>query len=563
MIIETLSEWFVALGLDQFKDRLKEQGNEHKLQKSLEDFFAQYRSQFENISRNAEFDLEGVYEFFQKHLDTDLKQVLYGTTSEERERAKHSIYLKVISVSNAVTPESQSQVKSLAESVLQILYDFYLKSVDTGLLLAVNTITSELSPKIDSLAKTVGQTQSTVEQLIISGLTESDIQKAQNGDNSHIALKAGIMQQAISSLHPVKGYRNQIIDGKIISVPASPEAQKNPPKMKITGKTMLGDEPVSDITDETLDYAYRHQLSFKISVKDAKKYLGGILDPNQEEAKSLVGTTIIAKPQSFPPAFPVSLYCDDDCMFDYIMIRTQEILDDGSFIITNTEQTKAPYDFVMILNFSKNHAGVTVKPRECATTKELLLLHKFFLKARMGCTIRLKNLTEQTVFLELREPALNNDDCNKRRFFIETLENLIVMETYYKTQLPLPEPVELADCRWIIFIGRLIKGEKISVPWEQFKFQLCVNESNKKNIQKGIQDLTYIGSVSIKMWETQYSLPVAVTYKKARMKDEDRMIDIISRMEVGETISITYISDDGKGEAVYQFFEYDNQPNMK
>lgn len=563
MIFETLSEWFVALGLDQFKDRLKEQGDEYKLQKRLEDFFAQYRSQFERICQDAEFNLESVFDHFRNHLDSDFKHFLFGTTFEERERAQRSIYSKVISVSNAVTPESQSQVKSLAESVLQILYDFYLKSIGTDLLLAVNTISSELSPKIDSLAKTVGQTQSTVEQLIISGLTESDIQKAQNGNNDSIALKVGTMQQTIRSLHPVQGYQNQIMNGRIISVPVTPEAQKNPPKMKITGKTMLGDEPVSDITDETLDYAYRHQLSFKISVKDAKKYLGGILDPNQEEAKSLVGTTIIAKPQSFPPAFPVSLYCDDDCMFDYIMIRTQEILDDGSFIITNTEQTRSSFGFIMTLNIQKNHADVTVKPRECATTKELLLLHKFFLKARMGCTIRLKNLTEQTVFLEFREPASNNDDCEIRRFFIETLENLIIMETYYNTQLSLPEPVEFAYCRWIIFIGRLIKGEKISVPWKQFKFQLCVNESNKKNIQKGIQDLTYIGSVSIKMWETQYSLPVAVTYKKARMKDENRMIDIISRMEVGETISITYISDDGKGEAVYQFFEYDNQPNMK
>lgn len=460
MIFEALSEWFVALGLDQFKDRLKEQGNEHKLQKSLEDFFAQYRSQFENISRNAEFDLEGVYEFFQKHLDTELKQVLYGMTSEERERAKHSIYLKVISIANAVTPEAQLQVRSLVESVLQILYYFYLKSVDTGLLLAVNTITSELSPKIDSLAKTVGQTQSTVEQLIISGLTESDIQKAQNGNNDSIALKVGTMQQTIRSLHPVQGYQNQIMNGRIISVPVTPEAQKNPPKMKITGKTMLGDEPVSDITDETLDYAYRHQLSFKISVKDAKKNLGGILDPNQEEAKSLVGTTIIAKPQSFPPAFPVSLYCDDECIFDYLLLRTQEILDDDTYIIANIEQTNSCFSFVMNISFKNELADITVKPKDSAQTKDLLVLQRFYLQARSGNKVRLKLLNEQKNFIEFREVLSNDEEIAKRQLFIKILENIMILEEYYKVRINPPDPFELRDGQNIIFIGRLIKGEK-------------------------------------------------------------------------------------------------------
>ena len=94
------------------------------------------------------------------------------------------------------------------------------------------------------------------------------------------------------------------------------------------------DENLSDIKGDYICvsnvHAYRHQLKLVMSIDEAVKLLGNRPDPIQTEAKQYIGKEIIAIPPEFPEAFPCSIKVGEKTYFDYILLRTEEILDDGT-----------------------------------------------------------------------------------------------------------------------------------------------------------------------------------------------------------------------------------------
>ena len=75
--------------------------------------------------------------------------------------------------------------------------------------------------------------------------------------------------------------------------------------------------------------------------------LGDTQDPAQAEAEKLKGKTLYIDPTPFPEAFAVSLICEKEVIFDYIKIRTKEILEDDTYIVTNEEHKQAKYSFML------------------------------------------------------------------------------------------------------------------------------------------------------------------------------------------------------------------------
>lgn len=316
----------------------------------------------------------------------------------------------------------------------------------------------------------------------------------------------------------------------------------------------LGDTPINEVNDATIDYAYRHQLNLTFTIDEAEKYLGEIKDPNQYEAKAAVGGKLIAVPKPFPPATPVSIYCNDEMIVDYLLLRVQEIMDDGTIVISNKEQKNAVNSITLKINTESKRTDMYLQPINTISSRDLLTTQKLLYQAEMGNKIKFKLLEKQSIFMELQNPPKSEKTLNLRRLRIETLENLILMEEYFKTNLSLPEQITDEDCRWIIYCGKLIKGEKIVVPWTSIEMPFTIVENTKQTLKKGYANYTYIGSATIKLWAKDYSLPIAITLIKAKLKDEDRILKIIEHMEVDETISVTFISDHEKGGAIHQLY---------
>lgn len=113
---------------------------------------------------------------------------------------------------------------------------------------------------------------------------------------------------------------------------------------------MPGSHYFNDASINPIDYAYRHQLKLVMSIDEAVKLLGNKPDPIQTEAEQYVGKEIIAIPPEFPEAFPCSIKVGEKTYFDYILLRTEEILDDGTYVIGNREQTNSTIYFEIKVN---------------------------------------------------------------------------------------------------------------------------------------------------------------------------------------------------------------------
>lgn len=174
----------------------------------------------------------------------------------------------------------------------------------------------------------------------------------------------------ISLEHPYSpdfGY--DYVNGALRSTPLTPEARRlYPPSVVLTGAVKIGDQYLNNPNINPINYAYRHQLTIMMEVSKAKKLLGEREDPIQSEVAGLVGSTLVATPPEFPPAFPCSIKVDDQTFFEYVLLRTQEIRDDGVYVIGNKEQGGPFYfeirinpdnpskpDFKLNMNHANNH----------------------------------------------------------------------------------------------------------------------------------------------------------------------------------------------------------------
>ena len=174
---------------------------------------------------------------------------------------------------------------------------------------------------------------------------------AKSGDAVNLEKIATDFTKGISTQHklfPDYGFDFRLHNGqqRLTSIPLASGAEKKyPPKFKCVGTVRVGDKYVEEITPELIDYANRHQLPLKLNITQAQKLLGTELDPIQYEAEELVGKVLTVPPKPFHKAFPCSISINDVVEFDYILFRTQEILDDGTTVVSNSKQTDCPFFF--------------------------------------------------------------------------------------------------------------------------------------------------------------------------------------------------------------------------
>lgn len=125
MLIDTFSEWFVSLGFEKFKDKLKNRSDEKQLKQRLHEYLTRYKQQFESIDRESEFDLQGVLDCFNKRVNSEITAFLFGKTFDERTAAREAIISKAEYSSNARNCEAKAQVTIFVTNVLDIYRSFY------------------------------------------------------------------------------------------------------------------------------------------------------------------------------------------------------------------------------------------------------------------------------------------------------------------------------------------------------------------------------------------------------------------------------------------------------
>lgn len=511
-----------------------------------------------------EIDFQGFVEYIsQKHVD-ELTLCVIGN-KKERQPARSAIISGAVYYSKAETPQAKKRVQKLTSSILEIIKDFYKdklgKDLRTRLMIAEITdavgdiIQESEEENIQSITSALKNSNQEIKNLIkdFSIMPANPLQLMKEGDISKIEAGFDAYIKTISASHnlyPDYGY-DLGSEHKLTSVPLSKEAlAKYPPNIKFNGVAQVGDVVTSTPSLDVFDYANRHQLSVRISVQEAKKYLGDFEDPIQHEAKSLIGNEVIIPPKPFPKAFPCSITLNETVVFDYILLRTEEILDDGTVVITNNEQENASFRLHFCVNFSTKDTYLSTR-LETLDNSHMLQFAQFKKATLNEPNMSVKHLEMGVILFEGKLSRI--DYCGDFGSIDEEIDfwnRLVIIEDYFKEKIVVPNAVTEHDMNVIEYISTLISGEPCQCEWSALEGQLRVTQKLKDMAQDAEnQSLCFLCNcdVNVSLFGKTYTLKVERAYTPLKIKNFDSLRKELSALDIDDPVKMEFVPDEESG----------------
>ena len=514
-------------------------------------------------------------EYINKELALDVKRRLYGR-KKEREAARQTIIAKAVEYTQAKTPLSKDRVTYLVSHAIDIIREIYLNksSKELRFLFAEfedAIISSTAEEHKNQLAMIKELQESSQDEIVKSIKDEMQGQAILSIDKSIRLLEEGKIEgveaslstyfQAIRSMHPLQSdYKYEpVISGdklRLQSVPLRHEAvEKYPPRIKCVATIRVENQNVSNFSSATIDYANRHQYPITINIKDAKKFLGDIVDPAQHEAEQLVGKNFVIKPVPFPAAFPCSIITNGNIEFEYILLRTQEILEDGSIIISNIEQTASPFRIKMRLHLEKQEVDFSISVLY-ASNKDLLKYNKFMQSIAAGAQLRIRLLSQGTdIISSTIMPFEFKNSFEQVDEEIAFLENLIILEEFFGTPINIEGDIFDEDLAIIQYICDLVNGNVYRGTWSTYDITQSITDDLKDKIGSWgdiVGDLKLEGTRSLRLFNQDYSIRVSRIYKKAIIQDLPKLKKKFEILDVNDTVNIRFVPQDASGTGTYE-----------
>lgn len=385
--------------------------------------------------------------------------------------------------------------------------------------------------------------------VIHQGMTDKCIELAVQGDYQKVQDVINNSLKAIAGLHPLfPEYLFQLScnngKGALFSKPISEEAKKKfPPKIKCKGNIMVGDKGVSSIGLNFTEYANRHQLPIRLHILEAKKMLGDVIDPIQIEADKLVGKTAIVQPIPFPEAEACNLMIGNQVEYDYLLLRINEILDDDTIVISNSEQKNIPLKIWFSVNQVNNKTEFKVS-LESSSNRDLLKYNKFMKKLMSGSVVTINLLAYQEILFQGSINEFSYQSCFENLDDeIRFLEDIVLIEDYFGRKIIIGEIYE-KDLETIEYIKNFIQGIENELTWENVSFEMKLTEDNRNLLLKedGVaKTISYIGGLSLQLFNNQYEVSVKREFEKAYIKDYEKIKDIANILSDGENLKIEFI----------------------
>ncbi len=604
-MMEIVSDYLAGLGFDVIKDSAEKKLDEAKLKTKLKTYIEGQRKYNEVCSLAEECDFQGLIEYISDNLMETVKTRFRSTKSRERGRARQEIVAAAVSYSSADTEEAKRRVGRLIENSLDIVSNFFKEKIHMEdyylaeeVVEAVKENTDETAEKmagkvIQAVASTSGETKRSVDELsqrvgtlektIATGSLFSLDQAAallQDGQYSRIESGINKLLDHISVEHPLfPKYGYGFENNRLKSVPLMEGATKlYPPRYRFTGTICAGEHYFNDSNINPLDYAYRHQVSLVLSVKEAIKLLGDIPDPIQSDVERLSGKKVMITPPAFPDAFPCSIKLGDTVFYNYVLLRTQEILDDGTYIISNKEQTESKIYFEIRWKF-KNPISVvendgiadesiedarivisessamgvmqeSLKPVDFKIQirndnyREMLNYKKFILGILQHDDLHVYSLEYQK---DIFAGAINNFEAETGFASIEEevdfLERICAIEEHFNVHLDLPEEISGREYQCIIQISDLLLKEQVEFTWNETEFNSVVSDHFKEaliKLETPISMLTYVGITDVNIFGAEFSFKFKRTYREAVMQDIGRIRRLVEQLEEGDPLRIKF-----------------------
>ena len=559
--IETAAEYLTDLGIEATKDNVKNKLDEKKLRESLMAYIESQQKYNEMCSLTEEIDFQGLIDYIKNNLIDATGTRFFDPNRNKRRQARQQIVDAAVVFSKADTDEAKFRVSKYISICLDIIRGFYeehhlslkefllsdmivdavadeVAEAQTTLMTAVDSAKNEILAKIDN----TGSLFSVDKALAFAKAGETDtIRDGIKKILDHISLE--------HPYYPHFGYDYR--NGMILSKPLTEEAKKlYPPKYVLTGPVKIGNQYYNNPNGNPLDYSYRHQIPITLEISKATKLLGEKPDPRQDEMAGLEGQKLIASPPEFPPAFPCAIKVGETIFFEYILLRTQEILDDGTYIIGNKDQGGSFYFEIRINPQIPSSPDFSMKIRN-ATNRELLNFVRFM-------TTLSKEKDLHIYVLALGEDIIAGyiNDIDYQTGFssvdeeIDFLERVCVIEDYFHIQLNPHGEISYKEYKTVIQISDLIRNEEVLGTWNEATFTGVLTQHFREeliNMDKEEYRFSYVGISHVELFGAEFEFRFMRTFKKAQIVDIEKVRRKAEVLDNGDDIKITFRAGNDNG----------------
>ncbi len=578
----TVGDFLINGCLEVSKDKIKDTAQEKAVRRHIEEFMKRQEKLNFQVSLDEEIDFEALADYLCEDLLDDLRLRLRGNKLE-RGIAHFNIMSKVKTFARAKTKLGEKRAMDIAQKAIDIWKRYYRNRINADLLFLADALSQEIldgtqeqhDAQVTELSEVIAHhTRQGIEAITavitkpMDQATMIQMGRARSGDYASIESDMTDLMNALStqhSLYPDYGLEMKTRNGKqeFRSVPRSAEAAKKyPPKIRCVGTAKLGDKTLTTVTPEVIDYANRHQMPLIINITGAQKMLGSFLDPIQHEAEEYVGQEITIPPKPFPKPMACSIAFNDNVVFDYILLRTKEILDDDTLIFSNDEQSNIAYRFTFRINLQTQSFTVSVGV-DNANNEEMLRYVQFMKQLVSGGEFAVKSLEHQA---ELARGKLDNFHYEPSFDSIEEEEaffsNIVDIEKYYSTQIAIPKQVYENAYNNIAYLAALIRGETNTVTWSSLAFNMLLSERLRTQIESWDDSkfcLTYVGTITVPIFEEKYELPVMRRHISVKPKELPKLKAKARALDIGEEIRVAFLPGEGT-DGIWEDYIYLGEP---
>lgn len=396
-IKSTILESIADIGVSALESHVEQTIEKAEIRSKLEQCIERQQKYNFNCTVEEEIDFEGLAEYIKGSLIDDVERRLFGT-KQERAEARQTIADKAAYYAKSKTKISEQRARSMATDIVDILREFYRSKCGRSLKMMAAEIEDAIIEEITDKSLLFGQkidelSQKTECENLLS--IDTNLKLVDSGQISQVEDNLSKFFKALSTAHKLSPDYSFGLDEsqELKSIPRNQEAaEKYPPRIELTATSAkMGQAQITNLDANSLRQSYNHQIPIEFDILNAKKYLGDFLDPIQHEAEALEGSHAVIQPPTFPPAFACNVSIDERVAVDYLLLRTKEITDDGTVVLSNEEQPNFNFRVELSLCFSTKAVNLSITPLEI-TNREALKYRYFLTAASQANKISLKVL---------------------------------------------------------------------------------------------------------------------------------------------------------------------------
>lgn len=538
-IIESIAN----IGIEAVKRNIGNSINEAKVKARLKEYVERNQKANWNVTLDEEVDFEGLAGYICSEMMDDVKLRFWGDR-DEREAARKRIADKAVTYASAKTKLSDQRARKLVFGAIDILAKFFRDRANKDLRFFATEIEETVIEENEKTKEFIADKIDKLNQINSDSLSvDRAIKQIGEDQTEEVGKDIKTYLNAISAKHvlfPDYGFR-MTPENEMISFPLTEEAKsKYPVNFQISASNVkLGDKPVQEVNNMILEQAYRHQIPITIDIQNACKLLGNVKDPIQREANKMKGMHAILTPPEFPPAFPCCVIADNEIIVPYLLLRTKEILDDGSVVLTNKEQENYNYDITILLDFSKHTTELTISIRNPSNHDYL----KSLLCQRRLLTGKCITLHALSINFDLINGCLGCAETKEIDTRIDLFQRIVEIEEYFSQSIATPKSISVEEQRKIFYLSELIKDGFCSSE-DEFFMEFELTEHLRRLISEAKEtDCQVIGEYTGELSIFEHTILVSFyrVYVCVRVKDLCKLKEKASVLDIGDQIKITFI----------------------